>query len=137
MSDDDLRKELHNVKSRAVIKIRTLTERIDSLEKQLEKQKQRSPPESASSEEGAERFEKVDSPNKSGAAAFEAREASLLLREQAIEKREQELAAQIALGHRAQDSAGSNPWHGALLVSLQQVHENLMQVDCACDAAGV
>ena len=150
MSDDSetLKKELHSVKSKAVAKIKALQEKINnleahaaSLESQLEKQ--RSPPESASSEEG-ERFVKVDR-LESAAGDLEAREAALGLREQELDRREAELAAREEKALRAQaESVGSadadeqaSAWHGSLLQELRAMSENLSQIEFACDATGV
>eukprot|EP00322_Chrysochromulina_rotalis_P029835 CAMPEP_0115852612 /NCGR_PEP_ID=MMETSP0287-20121206/13086_1 /TAXON_ID=412157 /ORGANISM="Chrysochromulina rotalis, Strain UIO044" /LENGTH=147 /DNA_ID=CAMNT_0003306679 /DNA_START=174 /DNA_END=617 /DNA_ORIENTATION=- len=147
MSDSDaLRTELKTVKAKAVAKIRTLQERIDGLEKQLEKQARSPPPESASSEEGGERFEKIEAPgmghNKQAAAAMEAREAAVHLREQELVAREEALQRrEVALSSATADvgSAPSRggPWQGALVTGLQCVQENLVRIEMACEAAGV
>ena len=126
---DACRRELQNVKSRAVAKIRTLQDRVNELEKQL--MEKRSPPESASSEEGGERFVRVDSPKL--AAATAAREASLQLREQLLVQREQVLAAreetlqETTVAHAMSMSGSAVQWHGAVLSGLRRVRENLAQ----------
>ena len=122
-----LRKEVLNVKAKAVAKIKALQEQVRSLEEQLTKQ--RSPPESASSEEG-EKFVKVYRPD------HEAAEVSLRLREQELSVREQVVSererAVNEAAHRPYDKART--WHG-VMASLSRVNENLAQVDCACTAA--
>jgi len=122
-----LRKEVLNVKAKAVAKIKALQEQVRSLEEQLAKQ--RSPPESASSEEG-EKFVKVSRPD------HEAAEVSLRLREQELSVRERVVSERERAVYEAAHRPGgkASTWHG-VLASLCRVNENLAQVDCACTAA--
>ena len=120
-----LRQELHNVKSRAVQKIRALQQQVDALEKQLEQQT--SPPESASSEDGGDRekFVKIPLPDDNERiAGLEAREAAVQRREQDVSAREQALVAKQADG-----------WQHSLLRGLQEINENMQQVELAIESA--
>jgi hypothetical protein len=127
-----LRKELSNVKKRAVDKIRALTAQVETLEKKLLEKTRASPPESASSDASdlgdREKFVKVNLPAAATAAdeqralsreaELQSRERELLLREREVASREAALAKQSSLG-----------WQAALLKGLRTVGDNLTQID--------
>ena len=119
----DVKKELQNVKTRAVSKIRALQGQVDTLTKQVEalesKQVARHDSDTSAASDTSEGFTKVD---RASDADLRAREAALQQREDALRMRETALQERLS-------------WHGALLQGLASVQSNLQQVELAADVA--
>lgn len=167
MSDEAavLKKELQQVKSRAVSKIKSLQATVDDLTAKLNAATAKdsadarvSPLESSeddvSSASSGSGFVKVGTPPAESAAAevlrhrereLEMREAALAQREERLVQREQivaaaDAAAAIPLTTVPSEAAAAGrlaAWHATLLSGLRDVQSNLQQVEFAAEAAGV
>ena len=142
---DAVRKEMQQVKTRAVQKIRTLQTQVDGLTKELSelKQRQPSPPESASSEDS-------DTVTVSSPTGAEIREAELRRRERELKEREEALSIREealsmregALNASREAGGGDTPTMStlsaaALLTGLGEIHKNLAQVELLVEAVAV
>ena len=142
-----LKKELQQVKQRAVSKIKALQSPVDELSAKLAaaSPSRVDPPES--SEDGSEAssgsgFVKVGTSVESlrlRERECEEREALVAKREEAVAERERAVAqaAQAATAAAAANLPlqSSAEWHGVLLKGLHDVQANLQQVELATQAA--
>ena len=128
-----VRKELVQVKTKAVGKIKTLQAQVEELQKQLAERPLVAPPDESSSD-GSD-LVKVDSPN---AAALQKREAELQRREADLAEREEALQLrETVLAQQPSRGSAAPVWHAALLEGLSAIRANCQQVNLAAESVGV
>ena len=130
-----VRKELQQVKQRAVQKIKGLTSEVEALKAQLAERPVPPPVDgSDSSADGSEAFVKIGE----NSAQLAAREQELIRREQELNERERELnEREQRLDAGAAGASASAGWHAQLISGLRGVNDSLSQAQVAAESVGV
>jgi len=145
-----VRKELQQVKSRAVGKIKALQAQVEALQTQLAERPPVGPPDESASSDGSEKsaasggFVKVGmsaAGNDAAVRALEAelhrRAAELSEREEGLQRRETELSErEEGLQRRGAGGGGAAApaWHAQLLAGLRSVQANCAQAELAYES---
>ena len=144
MSDDSseiaaVKKELTAVKQRAVGKIKTLQQQVESLQQQLAEKNADHSSDASSEKSAGGGYVKVESPG--ARESLQRREAELREREEELNRREQQLQ-QYPTGSgsgigSSSSGAAAPPWHAKLLAGLREIKAHAAQVDMAAESVGV